>query len=170
MTDQNQPKYEKQTEAGKEKQDDAEWAEFEDFLGKDYEDVEDTKGTKQSSQNEKNELARRNQKEHDEEMTQAAYGARFASLLLKRQKLFNQKKSGKAENNDVENPSREQKNGNDEDKSMYVSPSLAFDEDAVTPRLNSSQQTTYNNYPFYDSKKLKVDNGERQELNELDRR
>ena len=51
---------------------------------------------------------------------------------------------------------------------MYVSPSLAFDEDAVTPRLNSSQQTTYNNYPLQQRKKRKIDNGERQELNELD--
>ena len=126
---------------------DAEWAKFTDFL-EDPEVDEEKSKVSSSSTDAKVEPLQVEEKKgenkdtistedrakatHEQDMEQAAYGARLASLLMKRQALLRKKRTAQEISNNVSDNSSKQYVGNKKDVETgtnvdVVSPSLAFD-------------------------------------------
>lgn len=101
---------------------DTEWAEFEAFVSKD--DASKNIGEENSATvAEDVQPENDNQNKNDdkiEEFQQAAYGARFASLLMKREIMQKKNKTFSKSSSGPEEQSMQD---------MYFAPSLAFDED-----------------------------------------
>jgi len=126
---------------------DAEWAKFEDFLGGPEVDEKKSKVSSSSTNAKVEPLQDKEKKgdnkdtistedranaEHEQDMEQAAYGARLASLLMKRKALLRKKRLAQEISNNVSDNSTKQHVGNKEGVETgtnvdAVSPTLAFD-------------------------------------------
>ena len=153
---------------------DDEWAKFQEFLGGDEDqadgDVDETKSSSQKTADDSKETTEEQimskeqqaKADYEEEMTQAAYGARVASLLMERQKLFNRKKGPDF----TSVPLSQQNLKEDTTKSMYLTPSLAFDEDNISTNRNEDIKNEIGKHYLHRMKRQKVDSIEA--IDELD--
>lgn len=154
---------------------DSEWAEFQEFLGGDEDQAEAGGGGTSPPQQATNDIDNSEKKgiseeqrvknDHDEEMTQAAYGARLASLLLKRQELFGRKKG--SNNNPSNSSDARDSTADDRVKDMYEAPSLAFDEDNFTSNKQVSVENDVGKSYLNRKKRQKVQD-DTAAFNELD--